>query len=47
MFRIDGTPKNWGSVISDEISIFAPAFIFPLLALLCYVIATFIEMVST
>lgn len=47
MFRPDGSPKNWGSVIDENTSVFAPAFIFPTLAIVCYIIATLIEMIST
>lgn len=47
MFRTDGAPKNWGSIIDENTSVFAPAFIFPLLAVLAYFVATTIEMIST
>lgn len=47
MFRYDGAPKNWGSIIDENTSVFAPAFVFPLLAVVAYFVATTVEMIST
>jgi hypothetical protein len=47
MFRPDGTPKAFGSMITEDTSIFAPAFVIPLLAFVSYFVATMIEMVLT
>lgn len=47
MFTREGAPKKFGSQINETTSVFAPAFVFPLLGLLCYFCATVIEMVAT
>jgi hypothetical protein len=47
MFRADGTPKHWGSVIDDTTSVFAPAFVFPALAFISYFVATVVELIAT
>jgi hypothetical protein len=47
MFKQDGSPKAFGAVITEDTSIFAPAFIIPLLAFLSYFVATLIEMMAT
>jgi hypothetical protein len=47
MFKADGSPKKWGGVIDEETSIFAPAFMIPLLAVLCYFVASMVEMMTT
>lgn len=47
MFRPDGSAKNWGSRIDEDVSVFAPSFMFPLLAVLIYMLATTVEMTTT
>ena len=47
MFTATGAPKKFGSKINETTSIFAPAFVFPFLALVCYFCASVIEMVTT
>lgn len=47
MFQNSGAPKQFGSRIDETTSVFAPAFVFPLLALLCYFTATVIELIAT
>jgi hypothetical protein len=47
MFAADGSPKKWGSTIDEVTSPFAPAIVFPILGLLSYFFAVFIEMTLT
>lgn len=44
MFDRDGRPKRWGARVSDTTSVFAPAFVFPLAALLAYVLASLLQL---
>ena len=43
MFSKDETPKMWGLGTSEQISVFSPMIVFPVLAILSYYIAVFIE----
>lgn len=47
MFAKDGKPKHFASTITETTSVFAPAFVFPLIGLLCYFGATVIELITT
>lgn len=44
MFSKDESPKIWGIETSDKVSIFSPMIVFPVLAILCYYIAVWIEL---
>ena len=41
----NGEPKQWGSENTETTSVFAPAISFPVLALLCYYVAVWLEVV--
>lgn len=41
LFNTEGHPKRLGSSIDAETSIFAPAFLFPIIAFLCYYIVSY------
>jgi len=45
MFDSYGKPKEFGIGSTDGKSVLAPAFVFPILALLCYFIASMIQFV--
>lgn len=44
MFDMNSRPKHWGAQISERVSIFAPAFAFPLLGLFSYYLAAVVEL---
>lgn len=44
MFSKDDSPKIWGVETSEKVSIFSPMIVFPILAILCYYIAVWIEL---
>lgn len=45
LFMANGEPKQWGSENTETTSVFAPAISFPVLALLCYYVAVWLEVV--
>ena len=45
LFMANGEPKQWGSENTETTSVFAPAISFPVLALLCYYMAVWLEVV--
>lgn len=45
MFDSNGNPKPFGVGMKEGKSVFAPAIVFPVLAFLCYVIASFVNFV--
>ena len=45
MFTADGQPKQWGVNTNEVTSIFSPMFVFPVLAIVCYYIGVWIELV--
>lgn len=45
LFDSNGNPKDFGTGLKEGKSIFAPAFVFPLIALLCYIISTWINVI--
>lgn len=45
MFMANGDPKQWGTENTETTSVFAPAVMFPGLALVCYYIAVWFDIV--
>ena len=45
MFDSYGKPKEFGIGTNDGKSVFAPSFVFPVLAIICYFIASIIQFV--
>lgn len=46
MFNSDGTPKEFGLGLDSGLSVFAPSFMFPLMALLIYIAVVWIKLIS-
>lgn len=46
MFTMDGNVKEWSSENTDKKSVFSPMIIFPMLAILCYYLGIWIEVLS-
>lgn len=45
MFSADNMPKQWGSQTTEKTSVFSPMIVFPLLAIICYYLGVWIELV--
>ena len=45
MFDPYGKPKEFGIGVSDGKSVLAPAFVFPIIAIICYFIASMIQFI--
>ena len=41
LFTVDGDPKKFGMMIDAETSIFAPVFLFPVIAFVCYYLTAY------
>lgn len=46
MFTMDGNVKEWSSENTDKKSVFSPMIVFPMLAILCYYLGIWIEVLS-
>ena len=46
MFTMDGNVKEWSSENTDRKSTFSPMIVFPMLAILCYYLGIWIEVLS-
>jgi hypothetical protein len=46
MFTMDGNVKEWSSENTDRKSVFSPMIVFPMLAILCYYLGIWIEVLS-
>jgi hypothetical protein len=46
MFDAEKNPKKWGLENNDKESMFSPMIVFPILAIISYYIAAFVDMID-